>query len=91
MKGALPTPYWLARVRGRELVEIRRGLGHAHRQRAKIVQRGDLDFAGIDRVENARHQTQANAVAEFRELEAEVANLPQHRPAVRVAAGIPAG
>ena len=74
-----------------KLIEIRRGMIHAHRQRAEIVQRGNFDLTGGHRFENAGHQADARAVAQLRIFEAQVANLAQHGPAIRVPMGIPTG
>jgi len=66
-------------------------VGDAHGQRAKIVQRGNFDFPGFDRLKNTGQKTEANAVAQLRPLEAKRANFAQHGPPVAVAMGIPAG
>ena len=75
----------------RVLVEVGCGMIHAHGQRAEIVERGNFDFAGVDGIENAGHEADAGAVAEFGVFEAEVADFAEHGAAVVVAMGIPAG
>lgn len=74
-----------------ELVEVGRGVIHPHRERAEIVERGDFDFTGVDGFEDARHEGNAGAVAEFSVFEAEVADFAEHGAAIVVAVGIPAG
>ena len=41
----------------------RRGVIHAYRQRAEVVERGDFHFPGFYRVDDARQQADANTVA----------------------------
>ena len=81
----------LARLFGGKFVEVRRGMIHAHRQRTKIVQAGNFDFARVHGFEDAGHEAEPDAVAEFGVSKAEVADFAQHRAAIRVALGIPAG
>ena len=76
---------------GRELVEVRRGMVHAHRQRTEIVQGGNLDFARAHGVEDAGHEADARAVTEFGVFKTQFANFAQHGATVRVAVGIPTG
>jgi hypothetical protein len=81
----------LARAFVGKFVKVRRGVRHAHRQRAEIVQAGNLDLARVHRVEDARHEADADAVAQLGVFKAEVADFAQHGASVRVAVGIPAG
>jgi len=80
-----------ARRIGGELVEVGRGIVHAHRERTEIMQRGDLQLARGDGVEDARHQTDAGAMTELGKFKAEVADFAQHGAAIRVPMGIPTG
>ena len=64
---------------------------YPHRQRAEIVKAGDFDFAGVDGVENAWHQADTGAVAQFSMLETQIPDLAQHAPAIGMPMGIPAG
>ena len=48
---------------GGKLVQVRRRTGHTHRQRTKIMQRGNFDLTGLHRFENSRHETNACPVA----------------------------
>ena len=91
LERVLDGQFALARAFVGKFVEIRRGLVHAHRQRAKIVQAGNLDFARLHRLEDAGHQADADAVAQLRIFKAQVADFAQHRAAIRVTVGIPAG
>jgi len=58
-------------------------------QRTEIVQRGDLDHAGLERLKNTGHETQANPVAEFCVLEAEVTDFLEHGTAIGMAVRVP--
>ena len=64
---------------------------HAHGQRTEVVQGGDFDFAGVHGVEDAGHEADARAVAQFGVFKAQLADFAQHGAAIRVAMGIPAG
>jgi hypothetical protein len=87
----LPSQVPLALLGGRELEEIRCGMVHPHRQRAKIVQGADLDHARFHGVDDSRHQADADTVAQFGVLETQISDFPQHIASVLVAARIPAG
>jgi len=76
---------------GRKFVEVWRGLVHADGQRTEIVHAGNFDLAGVHGREDARQQTDADAVAQLGAVKAEVADFVQHRAAIGVARGIPAG
>ena len=75
---------------GGKFVQVRRRAGDAHRQRTKIVQRGNLHLAGLHGLEDARHQAQADAVAQLGVFEAQFADFAQHSAPIGVARGIPA-
>ena len=85
--GVLP----LANVRGGKLEHVWVGVLAPDRQRAEVVQGGNLDHARLVRVDDSRHKAQPDAVAQFGILKPKVANLLEHRAAVGVAVGIPAG
>jgi hypothetical protein len=53
------------------------------------VEARNFDLARVDRFENSRKKADANAVAQFGILKAEIANLAQHGPAIGVPARIP--
>ena len=55
----------LAGALGGELVEVGRGVVHAHRQRAEIVQAGNPYLARVHGLEDAGQQADARAVAQF--------------------------
>ena len=81
----------LPRIVGGELEDVRRRAVHAHGQRTEVVQAGDLDLARVHGLEDAGQQADADAVAQLGVLEAQIADLAQHRAAIRVAMRIPAG
>jgi hypothetical protein len=62
----------------------------SNRERTKIVQRGDLDLAGLHRFKNPGQKTNADTMAQFSVLKTQIANFPQHRAATSVAIRIPA-
>jgi hypothetical protein len=80
-----------ARLFGGELIEIGRGKVHAHGQGTKIVQGGNPDFAGVHRFEDAGHQADARAVAQFGKFKPKLADLAQHGASIGMAVRIPAG
>src|SRR5947207_317280 len=53
------------------------------------MQAGYFDLAGIYCLNNAGQQTDPGTVAQLGVLEAQVPNLAQHRPTVRVPMGVP--
>ena len=53
----------LAGVGGGKLEDVRVGVVAPDGQRTEIVQRGDLDHAGLERLHDARHEAQPNSVA----------------------------
>ena len=63
----------------------------ADRQRAEIVQGGNLDHPGLDRLHDPGDEAQADAVAQLGVLEAEVTDFLKHLAAIGVAVGVPAG
>ena len=73
-----------------KLVKVRRGMIHAHRERAEIVQRGNLHLACAHGIENTRHEADACAVAEFGVFKTEIANFAEHGATIGVAMRIPA-
>ena len=87
----LPGQIALPLFRGRELKEVRRGVAHAHRQRAEIVQGTNLNHARFHGVDDAGHQTDTDAVTQLGIFEAQVPDLAQHVASVLVAARVPAG
>ena len=91
LERVLDGQFAFARVFGGKLVEVRRGVGDAHRQRTEIVQAGNLDFARVHRFEDAGHEADADAVAQLGVFKTEVADFAQHGAPVRVTMGIPAG
>ena len=60
-------------------------------QRTKIVERGNLDLARVHGFKDARHEADADAVAQLGVIKTEVADFAQHGAAVGVTVGIPAG
>src|SRR4029077_6965615 len=80
------------RMRCGELVTIRRRAHYFHRQRAKVVQAAEADFARIEHFLNSGHERDADAVAQLDRVEPELAlDLAQHFIAPSGAPGIPAG
>ena len=77
-------------VRGK-LVAVGRGAGDFRRQGAEVVERGDFHFSRLPHFEDALDERKADAVAEFDGVEAEVEYFLDHRGAVGVASGVPAG
>ena len=73
-KGAFP----FAAILGGEFVHIGRGAIDAHGQGTEVVQTANLHLPGGHGFENARQQTDADAVTQFCVSEAQVANLAQH-------------
>ena len=80
-----------AGVGGGELEDVRIGVVAADRQRTEIVQGGNLDHPGLDRLHNPGDEAQADAVAQLGILKAEVADFLKHLAAIGVAVGVPAG
>ena len=80
-----------ARIVGRKLEDIRRGMIDAHRQGTEIVQAGNLHLTRVDGFQHSGQQADANAVAQFRVIKAKVTDLAQHGSAVGMAMRIPAG
>ena len=80
-----------AGVLGRKLEEVWRGGVHADGKRTEIVERGYLDLARVHGIENTGQKAEADAVAEFGELETLITNLVEHHTAVGVAVRVPAG
>ena len=85
--GVLP----LANVGGGKLEHVWVGVLAPDRQWAEVVQGGNLDHARLVRVDDSRHETEPNAMAQLGILKPKVANLLEHRATVGVAVGIPAG
>ena len=80
------------RMRRRELVAIWRRAHHFHRQRTKVVQAAEADFARIEHFLDSGHERDADAVAQLDQVEPELAlDLAQHFVARGVPSGIPAG
>src|ERR1700686_4241396 len=85
-------PLPLLRMTRGKLVAIWRCAHHFHRQRAKVVQAAEADFARIEHFLNSGHEQDADAVAQLDRVEPELAlDLAQHFVARSVASGIPAG
>src|SRR5205807_8087688 len=78
-------------VEGGEPEKVWVRLVDADGERTKIVERRDFDFSGLHRFDDAGQQTDADAVAQFRMIEAEVADFAQHGAAVGVTMRVPAG
>jgi len=76
---------------GGEFVEVGGGVSDAHGEGTEIVEGGDLDLAGVDGLDDAGDEADADAVAELGVFKAEVADLAQHGAAAGVAAGVPTG
>lgn len=91
LDGVLEGQFALAGIGGGKQVDVWGGLVDADGQRAKVVEGGDADEARIHGIEDAIHQAEADAVAEFGKLETEIANLLQHHAAIGVAVRVPAG
>ena len=89
-QGVTPGVLALAGVGGGKLVKIGGGVIDAHGQGTKIVEGGDLDFAGVHRLDDAGEQADADAVAEFRAVKAQGMDFPQHGASIGMAMGIPA-
>ena len=73
-----------------ELVEVWRGMIHAHRQGTEIVQRRNLHLARAHSIENTRHEADACAVTEFGVFKTEIADFAQHGASVGMAMRVPA-
>ena len=58
-----------------------------HGQRAEVVQAGDFDFAGIDRLEDARQEADPGAVAQLGVFESPVRGFRAASPGHRCADG----
>jgi hypothetical protein len=85
VEGALGMPQpqgSLARIGAGGHVEVRGRLAVASRQRAEVVQGGDPHHPVLERLDNARHERDADTVAQLHPLEPEVRHLAQHRVAV---------
>jgi hypothetical protein len=54
------------------------------------VERGDFHFARVHRLDDSGEQTDPDAVAQFRAVEAEGTDFPQHGASIGMALGIPA-
>ena len=91
VEGVLDGQLAVALAGGGKFVEVRRCAGDADGQRTKVVQAGNFDLAGLHGVEDAGHQAETDAVAQLGVFKAQIADLAQHRAAVGVAGGIPAG
>ena len=64
---------------------------NTHRQRTEIVQAGNFDFAGIDGLKNAGHETDSGSVAELGVFEAELPDFAQHGAPISVPMRVPTG
>ena len=78
-------------VAGRRHVDVRRRRGEAGGQRAEVVRGGDADHAVLERAQDARHERNADAVAELDPLEPERRHLLQHRIPIGMPLRQPAG
>ena len=74
-----------------ELVAVGRGPRNLRRQRAEVVQRGELHFPRLVHFQNALRERQPDAVPEFDVFKTEVEDFLNHLRAVGVTARIPAG
>ena len=81
----------IARLVGGEFVKIGRGPLDAHGQGTEIVQGGNLDLAGLDGVQDAGHQGEPRAVAQFGIFKTQFTDFEQHQPPIGLAMRIPAG
>ena len=81
----------LARFGGGKLVKVRRCVGNTQRQRTEIMQAGNSDFTHVHGVQDAGHEGEPGAVAQFRVLKTQFTDLAQHGAAIGVPVGIPAG
>ena len=77
--------------RGRRLEQIGGRMHHARRQRTEIVRRTDLNETFVQGLEDARHEGDADAVAQLHVLETHPGYLLQHRIPIRVARRAPCG
>jgi hypothetical protein len=75
---------------GGKFVQVRRRPGHTDGQRAEIMQRGDLHLPRLHGFQDARHEADADAVAQFRVFKTQFTDFAQHRATVGMAGGIPA-
>ena len=92
--GALAVAHPLVALAGigrRAGVEVGRGVRDAGGQRAEVVAGGDLDDPLLDRLEDARHQRDPDAVAQLDILEAQGRHLLEHRITVLMTVRAPAG
>ena len=55
------------------------------------MQAGELNFSGVEHLLNPGHERDANAVAQFHAIEAEILDLAQHFIAGGMSSGVPAG
>ena len=77
-------------VRG-ELEDVGGRPGHTHGQRAKVMQAGNPDEAGFQRLQDAGQEADACSVPQFNPLKTQVPDFLEHGASVRVTVGIPAG
>jgi hypothetical protein len=55
------------------------------------VERGDLDFAGVDGLEDSGQEAQPDAVAQLGVFESQATDFAKHFASVGVTMGVPAG
>ena len=91
LEGLLDGALAFLRIGRGELVAIGRRLHDLDGERTEVVQAGELHFAGLEHFLNPRHERNADAVAQFDAIEAEILDLAQHFVAGGVPAGVPAG
>ena len=91
LEGLLDRALPLLRIGGGKFVAIGRRSRDLDRERTEVVQTGELDFAGLEHFLDSWHERNADAVAQFDAIEAEILDLAQHFVAGGVAAGVPAG
>src|SRR6266436_1386963 len=80
------------RINSGKLIAVGRSGHDFDRQRTKVMQTAEANFAGIEHLLDSWHERDANTMAQLNQLEPELAlDLAQHCVASIVAAGVPTG